>query len=104
MKKPIMSVSRARKWLKAVVSLREYYEGKNLLWKYGCPFCSLADHPDGWSKECCHKCLWVLFDDTTCPRGVTDRRYEREVDWVAASIPRLKRWERKLNRIIGAGK
>ncbi len=104
MKHPIMSVSRARKWLKAVVSLREYYEGKNGLWEHTCPLCPVKR----LSKKGCEMCLWYLFEGEGCSGGdrfnVEWRRTHRPPGWTSLAIPRLKRWERKLKRIIGAGK
>ncbi len=97
--KPIMTKTKARQWLKAVISLREYYEGKNDKWKNRCPLCPISRHDN--STDC--GCLWVYFEGNSCEwwkTGICRKRENRTTEWVAKSIPRLRRWERRLRRII----
>lgn len=96
--KPIMTKTKARQWLKAVISLREYYEGKNAEWVSQCPLCFLGGF---YTDPGCPNCLWTLFEGKRCKPETGGRRYLKKPWWVAKSIPRLRRWERRLKRIMG---
>jgi len=105
----------ARLWLRYVVAMREYYEGKNDDFEYICPFCELAD--DIFTRHCMNKfgltkddcigfdkcdfCLWKLFEGECCPDIIAiNGRQLRKPTWCASSIKRLKRWEARLKEII----
>jgi len=103
----------AKLWLPVVRKLREYYEGKNDKFENGCPLCGMAGkitnqiHKQSgkWLINC-SVCLWSIFEKYYClalEKDVLALREKRNHDWCKQSIKRLKRWERKLEKIIKGG-
>jgi len=88
----------AKLWLPVVRELRKYYEGKNDKFIWNCPLCKIIN--DNFDKNC-QRCLWVLFEGRWC-RGslASELRQYRNLAWCKQSISRLKRWERRLEKII----
>ena len=100
----------AKLWLPVVRELREYYEGKNDKFIKDCPLCGMADkitnqiykQSGKWLINCL-VCPWFIFEGDVCVRlvrNVEERRDDKSQDWCKQSIKRLKRWERKLKKII----
>ncbi|MCD6194299.1 MAG: hypothetical protein J7L26_12680 [Candidatus Aminicenantes bacterium] len=100
----------AKLWLPVVRELREYYEGKNDKFVSACPLCKITRQITHKRRVDCELCLWVVFEKKTCDEFATEffegwsptyLRYRRGLVWRQQSISRLKRWERKLEKIIG---
>lgn len=91
-----MTKEQAKKDLITVRSLRNYYLGKNDLYKVSCPWCG--------GKVNCEDCLWPLLEDKYCTTdhgiAVCNLRSARNEVWVKESLIRLNRWEKKLLTII----
>lgn len=100
-----LTKARARTWLKAVRSMRDYYLGENDKAIVHCPFCDL-------STRGCLDCLWEIFDSTGCERharkhnlitpgiSISQLRFERNEKWVKLSLSRLARWEKRLFEML----
>jgi len=103
----------AKLWLPVVKRLREYYEGKNDKFIGDYPLCDMADkitsqiyEQSGRLLINCSVCPWFIFEGYYCivlEKDILALREERDPDWCKQSISRLKRWEKKLKKIIKGG-
>ena len=100
----------AKLWFPVVRELREYYKGKNDKFIENCPLCSMAgkitnqiyEQSEKWLMNC-SVCLWYIFEGYYCSAikgNVSAFREKRYSEWSKQSVKRLKRWERRLKKII----
>ena len=82
------------KWIVACDELVEAYKSGEILRE--CPLCCIINYH-------CQKCLWHIFQNSFC-MSLTGMEYKPEGGRnYKARIKRLRRWKRKLNKMLKNG-
>ena len=101
-----MTVTKAKKFIKACDKLIEEYKGEpegyasHCVWE--CPLCDTGENDwiNDWIRDVnCMVCPWVLFEGHECDEG--------DIHYADISnkdrLPRLRGWKVRLNNIIKKG-